>query len=324
MTTALRPERSRTFIAVRTAAVPVCADFRVSIYLWNAGTRHYDLYRNADTQVATSDLKRLCSAGISTVYLHSGEYGRFQEHLRTVLHSIVVNETLPVSQRFGVLNEVVRDVLRETFRFGDVSRAVDKAGELANHMVELVCRDDFAATELGSVLHFDYGTFTHSANVAYYSVLLAQALGQKDRNVLKQIGTGALLHDIGKIEIPDQIINKRGRLSNDEYETVRRHASLGLLNLRRQDRLDFGQLMMAYQHHERLDGSGYPVRLEGSEIHEWARICAVADVFEALTSQRPYRRRLSTGAALDFIQRTAARGLDPELLRCLKSTIGKS
>jgi HD-GYP domain-containing protein (c-di-GMP phosphodiesterase class II) len=320
----LRPQRSQAFFPVKTAVLRVFGDRRLSIYLRNAGANSYKLYRSAETSLKPSDFERLADAGVATVYIDAREYSQFQDDVRSNFSTILRDESLPVSQRFGVLNEVIRGVLRETFRWRNVSRAVEQANLLAEHLVDLIRRDDFVASELCAVLHYDYATFTHSTNVAHYCVLLAQALGHSDRDVLTCIGTGALLHDIGKIEIPDRLITKCGTLTSQELETVQRHASLGFVNLSQRSEVEFGQLMMVYQHHERLDGTGYPVRLEGNEIHDWARICAVADVFDALTSQRPYRRSLSTTAALQFMQCHAGAGLDPEVLRCWQMTIGKT
>ena len=181
-----------------------------------------------------------------------------------------------------------------------------------------------SCSELNSVLHFDYSTFTHSANVAYYTLILASTLGITDRAVLRKIGIGALLHDIGKLGIPEKILLKPGRLAPEEWNVLRSHPAKGLMALREQDQLEFGQLMMVYQHHERIDGTGYPVRLVGDEIHEWARICAVADVYEALTSNRPYRRALPAVEAFEVIEKGEGSGLEPEFLQCWKQTITKS
>jgi HD-GYP domain-containing protein (c-di-GMP phosphodiesterase class II) len=295
--------------------------FNWSLYLWNAATRQFQLYRDEGTEIKSTDVKRLAESGISTVYLDASEYGRFQEQLRASLSSTIADESVPASQRLGVLNEVVRDVLRETFRYESADQAVKQTSHLANHVVDLVCREDLIASELHSVLHFDYMTFTHSANVGYYTVMLAQALGYTERAVLQDIGTGALLHDIGKRGIPEQILLKPGALTAEERRVIQSHPTLGLVSLKNQDELNFGQLMMVYQHHERLNGSGYPVRHIGRDIHEWAKICAVADVFEALTSNRPYRRPLSIAAALEVMEQTEAQGLEPEFLRCWKMTI---
>jgi putative nucleotidyltransferase with HDIG domain len=324
MTSAVCSKPTRDYLPVRVASIPAVHDFDRSLYLPGSTKRDFRLYRDAGAEIKPSDLKRLVDAGITTVYLDAADYARFQEKLRSSLDSIVSDERLPVAQRLGIVNEVVRSVLREAFHRGNVDRTVKETSEMAEHVVELVCRDDQIASELNSVLHFDYSTFTHSANVAYYTLMLAHALGHTDRAVLRTIGTGALLHDIGKVGIPEQILLKPGPLSPEERNVLRGHPAQGLISLRDQFQLEFGQLMMVYQHHERTDGSGYPVRLGRNEIHEWARICAVADVFEALTSDRPYRRALSAKAALDVIDQGERKGLEPEFLQCWKMTLKRS
>ena len=310
-------------MGVKTATIPASTICRLSIYLRNAESGEYCLYRHGDMPLEAGDLERLRAGGIETIHLDAGDYCRYQEQLRASLDSALQDETQSVPERFGVLNEVVRGSLREVFRSKNVDRAVQESQKLANHVVDMILHDDFVASELTTVLHYDYGTFTHCANVAYYSVILAQGLTFRDRGELARIGTGALLHDVGKVEVPDYILTKPGPLTAAEMKTMRRHPGAGLLSLRHHDELDFGQLMMVYQHHERIDGTGYPVRVLGNEIHDWARIVAVADVFEALTSQRPYRRPLTPAAALDLMEETAE-GLDQEFLRCWKATISKS
>jgi len=317
-------KQSSEFVPVRVASIPAAHDFEQSLYLQNPASRDFRLYRDAGAELKPSDLKRLVEAGITTVYLDASDYGGFQEKLRMSLDSIVADERLPAAERFSVLNEVVRGVMREAFRRGNVDRTVKETSKLAEHVVDLVCRDDQVLSELNSVLHFDYSTFTHSANVAYYTVMLAHALGHTDRDLLRKLGAGALLHDIGKLGIPESILLKPGRLTPEEQSVLRNHPAQGLLSLREQEQLEFGQLMMVYQHHERIDGSGYPVRLAGNEIHEWARICAVADVFEALTSDRPYRKALSAADALEIIERGEGKGLEAEIFQCWKSTISES
>ncbi len=324
MTASVCSKPARDYLPVLVATIPAVHDFDRSLYLPGSTKRDFRLYRDAGAEIKPSDLKRLVDAGITTVYLDAADYARFQEKLRTSLDSIVSDERLPVAQRLGVVNEVVRSVLREAFHRGNVDRTVQETSEMAEHVVELVCRDDQLVSELNSVLHFDYSTFTHSANVAYYTLMLAYALGHTDRAVLRTIGTGALLHDIGKVGIPEQILLKPGPLSPEERNVLCGHPAQGLISLRDQKQLEFGQLMMVYQHHERTDGNGYPVRLGGNEIHEWARICAVADVFEALTSDRPYRRALSSNAALDVIDQGERQGLEPEFLQCWKMTLKRS
>ncbi len=106
------------------------------------------------------------------------------------------------------------------------------------------------------------------------------------------------MHDLGKLDIDERILNKPGRLDDNERKIIETHPTLGLNRVAQRDDLSEGEFMMIYQHHERFDGTGYPVGLAGEDTHPWAQICAIVDVFEALTSNRPYRARLSHATAL--------------------------
>ena len=126
-------------------------------------------------------------------------------------------------------------------------------------------------------------------------------------------------HDVGKLEIADAILSKPGRLDDAEFEIIREHPRTGFRKLCRREDLNFGQLMMVYQHHERLDGKGYPVGITAEQIHPWAKVCTVVDVFEALTSNRPYRKAMSYSKAFEIMDRDSGLAFDPEMLKCWKS-----
>jgi HD-GYP domain-containing protein (c-di-GMP phosphodiesterase class II) len=277
------------------------------------------LYRDADYPFEADDLQRLIDRGVKYLYVASNDHERYQQYIRNNFVTILNDESLPVKRRFGCLNEVVRDVLAEVFTRRDTAKTVETAKQLASQTVELICRGDIVAAELLQVLHHDYHTFTHSANVAYYSVLLAKGSGITDRCELGQIATGALLHDVGKLEIPETILTKPGRLDDYEWDVIKGHPTSGLRLLSHRDDLNFAQLMMVYQHHERMDGSGYPVGISGKTIHPWAQICAIVDVYEALTSNRPYRPGLPQGEAIAILERQAEVRLNRGLWQCWKT-----
>jgi HD-GYP domain-containing protein (c-di-GMP phosphodiesterase class II) len=174
------------------------------------------------------------------------------------------------------------------------------------------------------VLYHDYHTFTHSANVAMYCAMLARALGISDRDELNAIAVGALLHDAGKLQIPASILTKPAELTEAEVAIVREHPRLGFRMLCQRPDLSFGQLMMIYQHHEKIDGSGYPVHAVGSELHDWGKMCAVTDVFEALTSNRPYRLGLSFAKAAEIMQHHPGTAFDGEMLSCWIGLISRT
>lgn len=297
-------------------------DRTAGVALYQLEPYGYRLYRAHDVPIEEADLVNLLRRGHTTLYVEAKEQSKYQQYLRDSLKTLCGDERLSVEKRFAALNDVIRDVLGKSFQRGDTEEAVHACRELSAHSVGLICHDDFSSSELFGVLYHDYHTFTHSANVAYYCVMLANALGYSDELILRQVSTGGLLHDIGKLDIPEGILTKPGKLTDEEFAIIRTHPTTGLLKIRDRSDLSFGQKMMAYQHHERLNGSGYPVGVIGREMHDWAKICAIVDIFEACTSTRPYRKGMSKKAALEILDREAAAGgLEKEMLRCWKAIV---
>lgn len=153
---------------------------------------------------------------------------------------------------------------------------------------------------------YDNCTYLHCRNVALLTIILAQELGYYGKS-LKEIALGALLHDIGKLKVPKSILNKPSSLNDAEYNLIKKHPEEGMKILETSS-LSNNICMPIMQHHERMDGTGYPLGLKAEEIHPNAQIVAVADVFDALISDRPYRRGLTLGQALEII--IAGKGKD--------------
>jgi putative nucleotidyltransferase with HDIG domain len=156
-------------------------------------------------------------------------------------------------------------------------------------------------------------TLGHSQRVASYSALLTNALGIEDKNFCVDIERGALLHDIGKIGIPESILRKAGSLTKREKEIIKEHPILGYEMIEEYDFLKGAALVVLY-HHERYDGCGYPYGLAGEEIPLEARIFALADTLDAITSDRPYSRRKSFLEAYREIEKSQGGQFDPLLV----------
>jgi putative nucleotidyltransferase with HDIG domain len=164
----------------------------------------------------------------------------------------------------------------------------------------------------------DVETYGHSQTVAKYSQVLAGILGLRDRSALDNIRKGALLHDIGKIAIPDVILKKPGSLNGQEWEKIRLHPSLGF-GLIKEIKLvqEVGNIIL--HHHEHFDGSGYPNGLKEEVIPLEARIFALADALDAITSHRPYRNPRDFKAARREIQRVSGSQFDPVVVDAFSS-----
>jgi putative nucleotidyltransferase with HDIG domain len=159
----------------------------------------------------------------------------------------------------------------------------------------------------------DVETKGHSERVVSYCLRLGNQIGLRDRQLIT-LEHGALLHDIGKIGVPDGILLKRGALTDDEWGHMRRHVEYGAQILKGIDFLE-GATQIVAQHHERYDGSGYPSRLEGEDICLGARIFAVADAVDAITSDRPYRAGRSFEDAADELIRCSGAQFDPRVVQ---------
>ncbi len=293
----------------------------VRLYLRESKDVKPRLYCAENVPFEDQDQRRLLQRGIRTLYISTNDHHRFQAYLRENLDGILQDDTIPVKERFGSLNLVVRDVLSEAFSRKSTDETVDTTHYLAHLCVEFLDRDDCVARELFRVMYHDYHTFTHSANVSYFCVMLAKSAGFHDKQMLHEIAVGGLVHDIGKLDIPDRILLKPGKLDDREFDIIKNHPRDGFLKLSHRTDLSKGQLRMVYQHHERIDGMGYPVGCHGSEIHDWAKICAVVDVFEALTANRPYRKGMPVAAAFEIMDRGVGKAFDEDYLACWKSTI---
>lgn len=163
----------------------------------------------------------------------------------------------------------------------------------------------------------DTDTRWHSKRVSLYSRRIAKALGIKGEE-LNQIERGALLHDIGKIGIRDAILLKPGRLTKEEWEEMKKHPEMGYKLLEGSDFLEHERIIVLH-HQERYDGKGYPQGLKGKEIDIGARIFAIADTFDAMTSDRPYRKALPFKVAREEIIRCSGTQFDPRIVEAFLS-----
>jgi len=167
----------------------------------------------------------------------------------------------------------------------------------------------------------DYQTEGHSERVTAYALRLGRALGLR-REALEDLRRGALLHDLGKIGIPDAVLRKPGPLTEEEQALMRTHPLIGDRILEGLPALQ-GARGVVRHHHERFDGRGYPEGLQGEEIPLLARIFAVVDAYDAMTSHRPYRRALDPEEALAEIAREAGRQFDPRVVSAFLRVFGR-
>lgn len=312
------------YVAVRATTLRtidmVAADLFVQYGQRNAPV----LYCRAGSQPNPQQFVELAEAGVENLYVRAAEFHRFSDGLLESLESVLGNESISPAEKFAVMQLAVAVAMDQSLRLVDCTKFRAMAEHIGHEVVELVSDGDMLPRELFRIARHDFNTFTHVTNVASYSVMLAEVLGITEKLVLRQIATAAILHDLGKRFIPAAILTKAGRLTPEEREIIELHPQRGYEELCDQTGLDFGQLMMVYQHHERVDGTGYPVGVPYDEIHVWARLLAVVDVFDSMTARRPYRRSATPEDVLNYQLRQAGTHFDREVIECWVSAMNKT
>lgn len=186
--------------------------------------------------------------------------------------------------------------LMQNVRLGkqiEVARVEPVVGE----MVDSIFRNKDALISLGRIREADHYTFQHSVNLCVLMVAFAKAL-DIDRDTIARIGVGAMLHDVGKMKVPEEILNKPGKLTDEEFGVMRGHVNIGANLLAEYPGIDPIAVAVAYEHHERWDGTGYPRKLKGEEITRYGQMAAIVDVYDAITSERCYHRGMHPTDAL--------------------------
>ncbi len=175
-----------------------------------------------------------------------------------------------------------------------------KVLEIVDKLMTNILQSDNIVMNLSDIRSVDDYTFSHSVNVCIFSLITGVSMGVKGDN-LKDLGVGALLHDIGKVRIDEAILQKPSSLTVSEYDETRRHTVYGYEILRNSRDINSTAHIIALYHHERIDGSGYPYKLKNTDIPMPARIVAVADVFDALTTDRVYRKKMLPNEVVDYM-----------------------
>lgn len=240
-------------------------------------------------------IDRLQSYHVTAIYIHDE---------RTA--DIVVEDVISEATRKEAMKvitdtfKVFQDEPQRTQKFIQNKQIGKQFRQVMYSVIDELKNNRSAMSLLGSVCGTDHYVFQHSFNVALYSSAIGLQL-QLNEKELVELGMGAMLHDVGKMAVPLEILQKPGKLSDDEFNEIKKHAEIGFEILRKQDDIPLLAAHCAYQHHERLDGSGYPRQLKEKDIHRYAKILAVSDVFDALTTHRVYRKAMLPHQAMEIL-----------------------
>jgi putative nucleotidyltransferase with HDIG domain len=213
--------------------------------------------------------------------------------------------------------------IQDLFTKKDIAQTVSESKSLIEEMVSFVTADVNAVASLMRLSVHDYYTYNHCVDVAVYSIAIAKKLYGEDKNMLFMAGMGGLLHDVGKRKIDPAIINKASALTRDEWEEVKKHPTYGREVLEEVPSIPVETRAIVYEHHENFDGTGYPSKLKEEEISQLARVVSIADVFDALTTDRSYHKAVGPQEALDTMYGMQPGKFDPQIFHSFNKNFTK-
>lgn len=273
------------------------------------------LYLRAGDKLAREKIAKLERADV--FYVPNEQRAFFKRYIFDRMNE----EELDVKTKANVLRESSMTLAEEIFEKQDVEEALGDSRELITNFIDFMEHEPQAMAHLVGLSSHDFYTYNHSLDVAIYSLGLGQVAGYSGAD-LQELGRGALFHDIGKRHVLAEIICKDGPLDDVEWAQMQKHPQYGLKVL---NEYGVSEAMKAccFEHHESFLGNGYPQQLPGSEIHPMARIVAITDTYDALTTKRSYNEPMSPIAAVEFMSSKLAAKYDPTLIKALNSILFK-
>ena len=219
----------------------------------------------------------------------------------------------------GEANRIIRG-LSQDIRLGKQIE-LEKVEPLVENMVDSIFRNQDALLPLARLKDHDNYTFQHSVSVCALLVSFGRSLGFS-RDIIKELGIGGLLHDVGKARVPDNILNKPAKLTEAEFTKMKSHVVQSIIILQNTPGISQIALDVAGQHHERYDGSGYPNKLKAEEISLYGRMGAIVDVYDAISSDRVYHKGMPPTAALGRLLEWSRHHFDPDLVKAYVKAVG--
>lgn len=298
-------------------------DSILDFHLYIAVEGEFVLYRAPSLTFTEKARQALLDHGQKFIYIAQGERGAYQQYIESHLPEIINDKTLEEKARSSIVYNsarmLVKDLMEKPSLPENMKRSLGMVENTALHLLK--SQDAFYHTVMA--MPFNYSTYTHSVNVCIFSLALADKIGVTGKAEIHTLGTGALLHDIGKSRVPSAIIDKPGTLTEGEMMIVRRHPQYGFEIIINSNIIPHDAHFPILQHHERENGTGYPHGLESKDIHKYSKIVAIADVFDAMTTKRSYREAKEAFPALKEMYDDSG-AFDRELLEEFTRLLGTS
>jgi len=290
------------FVPVDPAMLQVDTVVDFDLYIWSESQPEPILYHDRNIRFLEEHRERLAQLGSNTLFTLAGEEHAIARYMEHNLDKIVADPALPTERKADAVYRSSVQLTEDIFAKPDAPENFKRSEGLVTSAVSYIVQGKDAFHHLMSLTSYDYYTYTHSVDVCTMGLALANEVGLGGQADIIDFGIGALFHDVGKTKVDPRILNKRGPLDDAEWMQMKLHPEFGLTVINPSSPFSAASKALILEHHERLDGSGYPAGKKGDQIHEFARVAAIADVFDALTTRRSYKSAADTFQALKIMK----------------------
>ncbi len=295
-----------------------------ALYFRSGPDQPYVLYCERKTEFTRDAKKRLQQNRITQLYIAERDRSFYSRYVADNLNHILDDPKLTVREKSAILYDSAQAVVEDVLKKPTARAHIERGKAIVQRTVDFMRSEEFLLEHLLRTISCDYYIYTHSVNVVAYSIALCMRAGFLDPATLREVANGALLHDVGETVLDRATATKSGALTSEEWHEVQRHPEEGCVILQKSGVLGEIALDIVLHHHEKLDGTGYPHGLSGEEISIFVRIVTIADIFDALTTERHHQKARSTFEALKLMGETMRDTLDNELFRHFVSMMGGS
>ncbi len=236
----------------------------------------------------TDVIDLLIRSNATRLYIYQEDFPVFKRYIEKSLEAIVDNKELPLEKKSELIYNCAVDVMKDVFDDPRSGENIYRTRSMTDNILKFALGNQLSIPSLLQLGSHDYYTFTHCINVAVFGIGLWQMIfkSKGSEEELREFALGCMLHDIGKTMIEDTVLNKPSKLNENEVELIRQHPELGYEIMK--GSVSDVSLDIILHHHERYDGTGYPKKLKGDQISDNAKVAVIADVYDALTTNRPY------------------------------------
>lgn len=291
----------------------------VALYIKTGG--NYVLYKNNGRDFSAHDHERLSKNGVEFVFVSKNDMDVITSHMEASAERMLKGDILNSRAKGKMIYQTSINFVNDIFNNPDKSSDLERTKRLIENLMLYLSDSPDAINSLETVMSHNYYTFVHSLQVASLTLLIHSEAYALPRDEMLDVGTGAILHDFGKIFVPQEILNKSGKLNEAEIETLKRHPEDGYVFLEKKTVLSPVALSIVRLHHERCDGSGYPLGLGATEIPRSAQITGIADVYCTLTNDNHGNKTMPPHIAVQLMRNQMKNLFSPALLDTLEKLV---